>query len=129
MKQKLLHGIMAGTLAGIAGHVYNTVYSEALLVDFSVIINLGSIFGSTLFACVLASVGYHLLGKWLPKGVDPIFNIIFLAITFLSFVGTFSAELPLDIEDPELFIGLSIPMHLLPVLFWLATKPLFKNNV
>lgn len=126
MKQGLLHGILAGILAGITGYVYNMVYLEALLVDFSPIINTGSIFGSTLFGCVLASVGYFFFGKWIKKRLDPIFNAVFLALTFMSFAGTFGAELPLNIEDPELFIGLSIPLHLFPVLFWLATKPLFN---
>lgn len=126
MKQGLLHGILAGLLSGIAGYVYNSVYSEALLVDFSQIINLGSIFGSTLFGCVLASVGYFIFKKWIKRGIDPIFNALFLTLTFMSLAGAFGAQLPLTIEDPELFYGLSIPLHLFPIMFWLATKPIFK---
>jgi len=40
---------------------------------------------------------------------------------------SFGFELPLDIEQPELFPGLSAALHLFPVLFWLATKSLFKS--
>ncbi|MFM2267855.1 MAG: hypothetical protein RL757_1296 [Bacteroidota bacterium] len=128
MKKVFLHGITAGILAGVASLVYNYAYTAAFLVDFSKVINPVSMLGSSIFGCVLAALGYHFLSKWLPSNVDIWFNIIFLVLTFGSLIGSFAANLPVEIETPELFAGLSVPMHLFPALFWLATKPLFKKS-
>ena len=128
MKNTFLHGIIAGILAGLAACVYNIAYSEALLVNFSKVINPVGIFSSCIFGCVLASLGYHFFSKWVKSNTDVWFNIIFLGLTFASFVGSFGASLPKDIESPELFAGLSGLLHIFPILFWLATKPLFKKS-
>ena len=125
MKQVLFHGLTAGLLAGAASTVYNSAYSAALLADFSQIVNVAGIFGACIFGCVVASLGYHFLRKLNFGYTDVLFNIIFLIITFASFYPSFAMSLPVDIESPELFAGLVIPMHLFPVLFWLAAKPLF----
>lgn len=128
MKTPFLHGLIAGVLAGLAACVYNTAYREALLVDFSTVMNSPAILGASIFGCVLASLGYYFFSKWVLSGTDVWFNAIFLVLTFASFVGSFAANLPEDVESPELFPGLSIPMHLFPMLFWLAVKPLFKTG-
>jgi hypothetical protein len=125
MKKVFIHGITAGIFAAIAAIVYNKMYSDALMVDFSKLINVTSISGSIIFGCILASVGYYFFSKLIKSNVDVWFNIIFLVITFASFISPLSATLPFEIESPELFAGLAIPMHIFPVLFWLATKPLF----
>jgi predicted membrane channel-forming protein YqfA (hemolysin III family) len=129
MKNTFWHGIVAGVLAGLAAFVYNYAYSEALLVNFSKVINPIAIFGSSIFGCVLAALGYHFFSKWVHTHTDAWFNIIFLILTFASLAGSFAANLPSDIETPELFAGLSVPMHFFPVLFWLATKPLFSKQL
>jgi predicted membrane channel-forming protein YqfA (hemolysin III family) len=128
MKNTFLHGTVAGISAGLAAFVYNYAYSVALLVDFSKVINPVAIFGSSIFGCVLASGGYHFFSKWVRSNTDVWFNTIFLGLTFASFVSPFAANLPTDIETPELFAGLTVPMHIFPVLFWLATKPLFNKT-
>jgi predicted membrane channel-forming protein YqfA (hemolysin III family) len=124
MKTTFFHGITAGVLAGLAASVYNYAYSAALLVDFSAVINPVAIFGSSIFGCLLASLGYHFFSKWVRANTDVWFNILFLGLTFASFAGSFAANLPSTVETPELFAGLSVPMHLFPVVFWLAIKPL-----
>lgn len=128
MKSHFLHGLVAGVLAGLAAYVYNTIYREALLVDFSAVLNTPAILGSSIFGSVLASLGYYFFSKWVRRGTDAWFNAIFLMLTFATFVGSFAANLPEDVESPELFPGLSVPMHLFPMLFWLAVKPLFKTD-
>lgn len=125
MKKVFFHGLLAGLLATTCSILYNQVYSEALLVDFSKIINSISIAGASVFACLLASLAYYFFSQKIRRNADVWFNIIFLLVTFATFASPFSVSLPLEIESPELFIGLSIPLHLFPVLFWLATKPLF----
>jgi len=125
MKIAFSHGAVAGIIAGIAGAAYNYAYSAAMWVDFSAVINAGSIFGACLFGTILTSLGYLLFSKVPMKGKDPIFNSVLLLLSFATFAGTFGFQLPFDIESPEMFVGLSIPLHLFPALFWLATKPLF----
>lgn len=128
MKKQFFHGLIAGVLAGLAAYVYNIAYREALLVDFSAVMNTPAILGSSIFGSVLASMGYHFFSKWVRRGTDVWFNIIFLVLTFATFGGSFAASLPENVESPELFPGLSVPMHLFPMLFWLAVKPLFKTD-
>ncbi len=125
MKKALLHGLTAGIFATIAAIVFNSIYSEFMYVDYTAVVNTGSITGACMFSCVLASVVYFLLSKFMKKGADILFNILLLLATFASFAGAFSINLPLDVEAPEFFLGLAIPLHLFPALFWLATKPLY----
>lgn len=128
MKQALTHGVTAGILAAFASLAYNTAYSQALVVDFSKVINPTGIIGSSIFGGVLASVGYHVFSKWVKNQADIWFNMIFLVLSFASLISPFAVSLPLSIESPELFAGLTIPMHLFPVLFWVAAKPLFYTK-
>lgn len=129
MKATFFHGTVATLFAAPASLIYNKVYSTALMVDFSLVINHVSIIAATTFACLAASTGYYFFSKWIKSKTDVWFNIIFLLLTFASLVSSFSITLPLTVESPELFAGLSVPMHLFPCLFWLATKPLFNNAV
>jgi hypothetical protein len=128
MKNTFLHGLLTGLLAGLASLIYSYAYSAALLVDFSKVVNAMSIFGASIFGGVAAALGYYFLSKWISSNLDVWFNIIFLVLTFVSFAGSFGASLPNDVETPELFVGLSIPMHIFPILFWLTTKPLFNRH-
>jgi len=129
MKTTFFHGLMAGILASLASITFNLAYSSALWVDFSKVINTYSIFGSCILGTLLLSLGYFYFSKMVKKRTEVWFNILLLTLTFASFVGSFSAELPLEIDSPELFVGLSIPLHLFPALFWLGTKPLFYRYV
>ena len=125
MKKVLSHGITAGLLAAIAAIVYNIIYCQAMEVNFSSVVNPFSIAGASIFSCLLASVGYFLFAKWVSRGTDVWFNIIFLIISFATFFSVFDFTLPMTVQSSELFPGLTIPMHLMPVLFWIAAKPLF----
>jgi len=125
MKKALFHGLLAGLLAASAAILYSIVYSRAMMADFSQIINIPRLLGINLIGCLIASIGYHLFSKMVHRNTDAWFNIIFILITFSTFVPVFLASLPLDIQSPELFVGLAIPIHLFPVLFWLGSKPVF----
>lgn len=125
MKQTLYHGAISGVLAGLAASIFNEAYSQALIVDFTSVFTWINLLAVCVFSCVLASLGYFFFAKWVKKGTDSLFNAIFLIITFATFLLPFSSELPMEIESPELFPGLTLTMHLFPIVFWLATKPLF----
>jgi hypothetical protein len=125
MKRAFVHSLLAGVLAGIAAVGYNFAYRAALLTDFSKVLAWPALLGASIFGCILAGVGHHLLYRKWGRKVDLPFNILFLALSFISFLGPLTATLPLDVASPELFVGATIPMHLFPALFWLALKPGF----
>ena len=128
MKAVFLHGITAGLLSALSSLIYNYAYSTAFMVDFSQVISIQGIIAASLFGTVLASLGYYALSFGVIRYKDIWFNAVYLVLTFTSFVVPFGIELPLDLDAPELFPGLSIPMHIFPALFWLATKPLFYKS-
>lgn len=127
MKTVFIQGLLAGVLAGLAATMYQYLYHAALLVDFTAVMSPTALFASSIFGCILASLGYWLFSKWVRSNTDVWFNLIFLLLTFGSLSGSFGASLPPEIESPELLPGLSVPMHLFPMLFWLSVKPLFKS--
>jgi hypothetical protein len=124
-KKLFLLGIASGILSAIAALIYNKIYFTAMAVDFSKIINPLSIVSICLGAGIIASVAYTIFHRWLKSKTDIIFNPIFAILSFATVMSPFSAKLPLDIQSPELFPGLAIPMHFFPVLAWLVLKPLF----
>ncbi|MEJ6795603.1 MAG: hypothetical protein QNK63_02730 [Flavobacteriales bacterium] len=130
MQKIFLHGLLAGLVSAIVCLFYSEVYSTSLQVDFSDVINIFSVMGTCLFGSLIASAGYYFLSTKLSDGdvTDVLFNITFLTLTFLSCIYPFSVQLPLELDSPELFPGLVIPMHFFPVLFWIAFNPIFKHG-
>jgi hypothetical protein len=124
-KKLLLLGLVSGVLAAIAALIYQKIYTNSLGADFSAIVKPVNIFITCILGGLLASVGYGLLTKWLPKPGEIIFNFILVILTFASILGPFATKLPLDVEMPELFPGLTVPMHFFPALAWFTLKPLF----
>jgi hypothetical protein len=124
-KKLLLLGLVSGVLAAVAALIYQQVYTKSLGADFSAQVKTVNIFITCILAGLLASVGYGLLTKWLPKPGEIIFNFVFVILTFASILGPFAVKLPLEVEMPELFPGLTVPMHFFPALAWFTVKPLF----
>ena len=127
-KKHLLHGAVAGLLAGIAGLIYLTIYRNAFETHFDKIINPGAIVGSCVFGCVLMGIGYALLEKWNKENLKGILNIVIALLSFASIVGGFAVTLPADITTPELFPGLVVPMHFFPALAFFAIVPFFESR-
>lgn len=125
MKPYFFHGLVAGIFAAIAAIIYNRIYVFALAADFSMVVNLPGILASSFIGTVGASAGYYFFGRFIKKNTDIWFNLLFTIITFSSLLLPLSITLPLEISTPELFLGLTIPMHFMPQLFWLTSKPLF----
>jgi hypothetical protein len=124
-KKLLLLGLVSGVLAALAALIYQKIYVNSLGADFSTIVKPANIVIVCILAGLLASIGYGLLTKWLPRAGEIIFNFVLVIITFASILGPFATKLPLDIEMPELFPGLTVPMHFFPALAWFTLKPLF----
>ncbi|MFT3825490.1 MAG: hypothetical protein QM731_16345 [Chitinophagaceae bacterium] len=125
-KRALLLGLVSGLLAGIAAVVYQRVYAGSLGYDFAGIATLVNIIAASLFGGVLAAIGYWLIvGLWLKEKGEIVFNLLIVAFSFVSILAPFAYKLPLEAEMPELFPGLTVPMHFFPALAWFTLKPLF----
>lgn len=127
MKAHFYHGLIAGIFASLAAYVYNRIYGYALAVDFSVVVNLSGILAACFIGTVVAATVHFFFKKIVKKYTEVFFNALFTIVTFASMLLPLSTSLPLEISSPELFLGLTIPMHMMPQLFWLTTKPMFHD--
>jgi len=127
-KKSLLLGIVSGLLAGVAALVYAKVYHSSLGADFSKVAWPVRIMVASLFGGVLAAIGYWVADRLLKGKGEIVFNLLFSILSFASLLAPFATKLPLDIEAPELFPGMVIPMHFFPALAWFTLKPLFFPN-
>ena len=125
MKRPLLLGLVAGLLAAVAALIYQRVYTNALGADFSAQVTTVNIILVCTVADLLAGFGYWLLTKWLHRKGEIVFNFLIAIISFATIMGPFATKLPLTVEMPELFPGLTVPMHFFPALAWFTLKPLF----
>ena len=124
-KRSLSLGIVAGILAGLASLVYQKVYASSLGEDFATIAKPVNIISISLFAGIVAAVLFSLSQIWLKRKGEIVFNFVFVLLTFASIMAPFAMKLPFDVEYPELFPGLIVPMHFFPALAWFTLKPLF----
>ena len=128
MKKIFIHGIVAGILAALASLIYCNLYQSTLGVSFDKIINIGSVFGASIFGCILISVANIILFKFKKENLQGLLNIVIAVLSFTSIIGPISMTLPLDVESPEMFPGLVIPMHFFPALAFFAIAPFFKQS-
>ena len=127
MKKFLIRGIIAGVLTAVAGIVYQMVYENALFLDFSLVINAGSIAGASIFGCVLMALGYWLLEHFKKPNLKGWLNVLITVLSFLSILGPLSMSLPLEVEFPEMFPGLAIPMHFFPAMIFFSLNTFFTK--
>src|SRR5215212_10280747 len=85
---------------------------------------------SGLFAGIASLVYQKVYASSLGEDFASIANpsaIIAISL-FASILAPFAMKLPFDIETPELFPGLIVPMHFFPALAWFTLKPLFIRS-
>ena len=128
LKKSLALGLVSGLLAGIAGIIYAHLYYTINEADFSKVASTINILAASLFGGVLAAIGYTLLDKWLKTRGEIVFNLVFTLISFISLLAPIAVRLPRNIDTPELFPGMVIPMHFFPALAWFTLKPLFIRS-
>ena len=128
LKKSLALGLISGLLAGIAGVIYAHLYYTINEADFSKVASTINILAGSLFGGVLAALGYTLLDKWLKTRGEIVFNLVFTLISFISLLAPIAVRLPRNIDTPELFPGMVIPMHFFPALAWFTLKPLFIRS-
>jgi hypothetical protein len=128
MRKVFIHGLISGLIAALAACVYNWMYAYTLGTDFGKVINLPGLISINILAALLISFGYYALTKVVKRLTDVWFNIALTVLTFSSLIIPIAISLPLDIKNPELFLGLAAPLQLMPQLFWLSTKPLINYS-
>jgi len=121
-------GLISGILASIAGVIYMKIYQNALGPDFHKIVNIGTVAGGTIFACMLIGLMSWLLEKFNLQKLKGWFNLFIAILSFASIIYPLSISLPLDIQNPELFPGLVIPMHFFPALAYFTIDPFFNKG-
>ncbi|HRI20607.1 MAG TPA: hypothetical protein PLA68_06615 [Panacibacter sp.] len=126
-KKIFFHSIGAGILSAVACIIYSNIYFFATETDFSKILNTATLIGVNLAACLIAGTGFWVIKKIFTKNGDIIFNFTFTILSFASVMLPIAASLPLDVEYPELFPGLAVPMHFFPALAWFTLSPLFNK--
>ncbi|HEV9038716.1 MAG TPA: hypothetical protein VGQ51_18895 [Puia sp.] len=125
LNKSLILGIVSGVLAGIAGILYARVYYKINEADFSAVVSSMKIIAASLVAGILAGIGYTVLDRLLKKKGEIVFNFLFTILSFASLLVPIAYKLPLNLETPDLFPGMVIPMHFFPALSWYTLKPLF----
>jgi hypothetical protein len=129
LKFTLNLGLFAGVLAASESIVYSKIYSSTLGVDYSMIVTTPCITIASTTVCLIAGIAYLFLHNLLQEKTDFTFNTMFVLLSLATAALPFSFKLPLAIDNPELFPGLAIPMHIFPVLAWFTLRPLlFKIN-
>jgi hypothetical protein len=127
-KRIFLQGLVAGLLSSVAGVTYHYIYQATLDVHFDKIINPGSITGASVFGCMLISICYFVFYKYNKLNLMGWLNVSIAILSFISIISPISMNLPLEIETPELFPGLVVPMHLFPALAFFAINPFFVHE-
>lgn len=130
IKRTIILGTISSLFSIILCLIYNEIYSKAFDVDFSSVLTIFAVIISNFLGCYLMAFSYFLIVKWNRVKLLGILNILIVILSFVSILGVFGFQLPMEIESPELFPGLAIPMHFFPVLFFLsfATSSINKNS-
>jgi hypothetical protein len=126
-RRYFLHGLVAGTLAALAGIIYYRIYFFATLVDFSSILGVPRIVSLNILYCLIAAFLNWFLDLWLKKRGEIVFNFIFSVLSFVLIIVPLSMSLPLEFEFPELFPGLAVPMIFFPAVSWYTVAPFFRS--
>jgi len=92
------------------------------------VLNTVTLIGLSIGLCLLAAFLYWGMIAWLKKRGELIFNFLFSIISFACVIVPISLTLPLNVQSPELFPGLAVPMVFFPAIAWYTVKPLFTNQ-
>jgi hypothetical protein len=123
-----IQSLVAGILAAVAANIYNQIYFFATQVDYSAIINAGSLIGLNVLVSLLAGLLYWVLTSLFKAKGAIIFNFVYSVGSFACVIIPIAFTLPLSTPFPELFPGLTVPMVFFPVIAWMTIDPLFKKN-
>lgn len=120
--------LLSSVLASAGCIIYSAIYKQAFYVDFSAVVGNSNMIAACSVGTILMTLGYKLGLAWKGAKVFGWLNVLYSLLSFASIAGVLGFNLPLEIEGPELFPGLVIPMHFFPVLAFFTILPFFKLN-
>ena len=127
-KRSLSLGLVSGLLSGLASVIYQHIYNTAVGADFSNIVTKAAIIVASIIGSSLAAIRYVWFSKWFKTKANQVFNLVFVVFCVLTIVSPIAFKLPLTEQSPELFPGMTVPMHLFPPLAWLTLHPFFFKD-
>lgn len=116
-------------MAAIAANIYYQIYFFATQVDFSSIVNPLGLIALNVFVSLVAGLIYSLLVMLFKAKGPVIFNFVYSVGSFACVIIPIAYTLPLSVQFPELFPGLTVPMVFFPVVAWMTIDPLFKKEI
>lgn len=126
-------GLTAGILSAVASLIYHRIFGFAFtyegLPDYSKVANIPVLIGLNLAAGMVAAAGCYICLLLFKQKAELVFNLLFSLLSFASIMYPISVRLPLDIQNPELFPLLTVPMHFFPVIAWMTVRPVFGPKV
>lgn len=130
MIKKVIWALSSGFLAGVVSYSYGEIFEKQLMEDYSNVVPTAAIFISCLIGTILATLGFWLLTKFIPKYGEFIFAFLFALLTTASLVGVLGFTFTDDSNELHQFIfyGYAMPMHFFPFLAWYVFKPLFDKK-
>ena len=129
MNRNVYHGLIAGLGSALAGIGYSIVYQNLLFLNFNSVLSYTSIFIGSILSCFIMAIAYWALDKLNRVKFRGIVNVAIVLFSFFSILLPISMNLPLDIDFPELFPGLAIPMHFFPALIFFGLTPFFNKPI
>ena len=75
------------------------------------------------------AIVYWALDKLNRVKFKGIVNVAIVLFSFFSILLPITMNLPLDIDFPELFPGLAIPIHFFPALIFFGLTPFFNKPI
>ena len=129
MNTHIFHGLIAGMVSAIAGVGYSVMYQSLMFLDFNEVLGYPSITGTSILSCGIMSIAYWSLEKLNKVKLKGIVNVVIVLFSFFSILIPVSISLPLDVDFPELFPGLVIPMHFFPALIFFGLTPFFNKPI
>jgi hypothetical protein len=127
-KRSLSLGLVSGLLSGLASVIYQHIYNAAVGADFSNVVTIIAIIVASILGSLLAAIGYVLFSKWFKTKANRVFNLVFVILCILTIISPLAFKLPVTAQSPELFPGMTIPMHLFLPLAWLTLHPFFFKD-
>lgn len=130
LKKYLYFALSAGAFASLVTVCYSFAYERAWAIEDSQLESLRDVIPmlhlilAPFAACLLATSGYFILKKFLPKAGPFIFYFLFSTISIIS---SFAIIFVNGLHEEVQFIatGYAMPMHFIPFLSLVTFKALF----
>ena len=130
IKKYVYFALSAGTFASLVTVIYSLAYENATAIEGE---QLESLRGALpmvnltiapFLGCIVATAGYVLARKQLPKIGPFLFYFAFSAVSIITSFGIFTVY---DLHEEIMYTvyGYAMPMHFFPFLSWVTFKALF----